>query len=174
MSNRGNPHGLLPTGRTIEGGEPHIEILTKDAAQATAIFTGDVVNREADDNIAPGGTPGTTTYTGVSLSFGAALSLSTHVVVTSPGALFVVQVNNDTDGIAAADPGSNVNFEFNPGSPTTLISGHELDESSINTTASLDAKILRLWDKPDNAYGANGDMVIMFNKHRNVPNVAGV
>ena len=166
MANRDNPHGLMPIGRTIDGGEPLIKSFSKDASEATALFVWDVVNREADGNLADGGTPGTTTYTGVNLNYGAGSALTTHLVVVSPGALFVAQDNNDTNGFDAADMGLNVNFEFNAGSTDTLISGHELDESTVNTTSTLDAKMLEIWDKPDNAAGANVDVVVLINKHR--------
>ena len=165
MANRDNPHGLIPVGRTLSGGEPRVKQFSKDSSGGN-IFIHDVVNREADGNITAGGTPGTTTYTGVSLNYSATGAAGTHLVVVSPDAMFVAQDNADTDGIAAADLGLNCNFEFNAGSADSKISGHELDESSADTTNTLDAKLHELWNSPNNEHSANADIVITINKHR--------
>lgn len=175
MANVDNPHGLRPVGRTIDGGFPRIQEFAKDSSEAAAIFIFDAVNREADGNIeANSATPGTTAYTGVSLNYGAAATATTHLVIVSPGCLFEAQDNNDTDGLAAADEGLNINIELNAGSATTLISGHELDESTLNTSNALDLHVLQRLDVPENEYGSYCRMVVMFNKHRYAPAVAGV
>lgn len=175
MANRDNPHGLRPLMRTMSGGFPVIEQFTKDAAEAAAIFIFDAVNQEADGNIeANSATPGTTLYTGVSLNHGAASKETKHLVIVSPDAVFEAQDNNDTDGIAAADIGLNANIELNAGNANTLISGHEIDESTAATTNSLDVKLLKKLDVPDNEFGPWCRVEIMFNKHRRAPGVAGV
>jgi hypothetical protein len=174
MANRDNPHGLRPLLRSLSGGHVSINQYQKDVSMATAIFIWDVVNRENDENLAPGGTPGTTTYQGVSLNYGAALTATDHQVIDSPDAIFEAQDNADTDGFAEADMGLNCDLEFNAGSTTDEISGHEIDESAINTTATLDVKLLRLYAVPDNAFGANGRIEVMINKHRLGNAVAGV
>ena len=175
MANVDNPHGLRPLMRTIEGGFPEIRTFDKDASEAAAIFIWDAVNQEADGNIeANSATPGTTRFTGVSLNHGAASTLTSHSVIVSPGAIFEAQDNSDTDGFTAADMGLNVNLELNAGSATTFISGHELDESTVNTTATLDIKMLQLLNVPDNAAGAWSRVEVRFNKHRMSPEVAGV
>jgi len=174
MANNDNPHGLRPLGRVIGGGEPEILGFDKDASEAAAIFMWDAVNQEADGNIeANSATPGTTLYTGVSLNYGAASTLTRHLVMVSPNALFEAQDNNDTDGFAAADAGLGCNIELNAGSTTTQVSGHELDESTA-AASSLDVKLLELLDVPDNAYGAFSRWVIQFNKHRFAYGTAGV
>lgn len=175
MANVDNPHGLRPLGRVLGGGEAEIQWMQKDASEGTAIFIWDAVNREADGNLdAASATPGTTLYSGVSLNYGAASTLTDHAIIISPDALFEAQDNSDTDGFAAADMGLNVNLELNAGSSISQISGHELDESTINTTNSLDMKLLRLYPVVDNAYGAFGRFEVMFNKHRMAAGVAGV
>lgn len=175
MANVDNPHGLRPIMRTMSGGCPVIEQFFKDASEAAAIFIFDAVNQEADGNIeANSATPGTTLYSGVSLNYGAALTLTPHLVIVSPDAVFEAQDNNDTDGTAAVDMGLNGNIELNAGSALTQISGHELDESTFNTTNSLDVKLLKKLDVPDNDFGSFCRVEIMFNKHRRAPGVAGV
>lgn len=174
MANADNPHGFAPLLVNLGGGRSVIQEFTKDVDETTAIFRNDLVNREADGNIAPGGTPGTTTYTGVALNHGAASTVTQHSVVISPDALFEGQDNNDTDGIAAADLGLNANAEFNGGDANTLLSGHEIDESTVNTSAARDLKMLNLYNVPDNAHGANARIEVVINNHRLAPGVAGV
>jgi hypothetical protein len=157
------------------GGPPRIQSFSKDSGEGTAIFVGDAVNREADGNIeAASATPGTTLFSGVSLNYGAASTATEHLVIVSPDALFSAQDNADTDGFAAADMGMNVNIELNAGSATTKVSGHELDESTIVETATVDLHMLELLAVPDNAYGAHSRIVVTFNKHRMYGGVAGV
>lgn len=167
MANVDNPHGFRPLMRNLDGGEPRIEEYDKDASEATAIFPFDIVSREADGNIAPGGTPGTTRYQGVALEYGAAATATKHLVIESPNAVFEAQDNADTDGIAAADLGLNANAEFNAGNLTKQQSGHEIDESSAAATATLDLKLLRLLKTPDadNDFGANARIEVVINKH---------
>lgn len=174
MANVDNPHGLQPLMRSIEGGEVQVARFLKGAAVSGAIFINDVVARNADGNLAAGGTPGTTTYDGVSLNRGATLTETWHDVIVTPKAVYEAQDNNDTNGFDFADQGLNVNIEFNAGNATTGISGHELDESTVATTASLDVHLLRLHRVPTNAYGAFGRWEVVFNKHRMSSNAAGV
>jgi hypothetical protein len=175
MPNIDNPHGLRPLGRTMSGGMPRIQAFQKDAAENAAVFIFDAVNRETDGFIeANSATPGTTLYSGVSLNYGAASTLTDHLVIVSPDAIYDIQDNNDTDGIALGDEGANGNIELNAGSATTLISGHELDESTINTGSGLDLHILERINDPSNAYGAFCRVAVTFNKHRMYGGVAGV
>ncbi len=174
MANVDNPHGLRPLMRTLNGGCPVVRQYIKDSAEATAIFINDVVQRQADGNIAAGGTPGTTLFLGVALNYGAASQQTDHLVIVSPDAIFEAQDNNDTDGFAAADMGLNCNLEFNAGNAQSYISGHELDESTAGTNASLDVKLLDKLDVPDNEYGPNCRVQVVFNKHLFAKGVAGV
>ena len=174
MANTDNPHGLRPI-RHFMGAPFAIAERSKDADEGTALFIFDAVNREDDGAIeAASATPGTTLYSGVNLNYGAASTATTHLVIEDPYVVFEAQDNNDTDGFAAADMGLNCNLELNAGSATTLLSGHELDESTINTTNSLDVHLLQKLADPNNAYGANCRIEILFNKHRMALGVAGV
>lgn len=174
MANRDNPHGLAPLMRTLSGGPPSVQQYTKDANEATALFIGDVVARDDDGNISDGGTPGTTTYQGVNLVQGAAATLSLHLVMDSPDAVFEAQDDDGTTGLVEADMGLNANLIFGAGSAYSGISGHEIDQNTANTTATLDVKLLTKLAAVDNAYGPHCRVEIVFNKHRLNPGVAGV
>lgn len=173
MANSDAPHGLRPIS-TLSGGAFYIEEFAKAVGFGTAAFIGDTVARQADGSIQSGGTPGTTRITGVNLNFGAASTATTHAVVTGIDTVFEAQDNNDTDGIAAADLGLNANIENNAGSTSTQLSGYEIDESTANTTNTLDVHLLRLYNSPDNAHSGWARIEILINKHRFAQDSVGV
>lgn len=173
MPNVDNPHGLRPLYR-LGGGNPAVEEFDKVVGYGTAIFIHDAVNRVADGSIEVSATPGTTLWSGVALNHGAASTATKHLVLVDPSMVFEAQDNDDTDGLAAEDMGLNINIEKGAGSATTKISGHELDESTLDVTNSLDLHVLKLLAVPDNDYGEHARVEVMFNKHRLAPGVVGV
>ena len=174
MANIDNPHGLRPLGICLGGGPQVFEEYSKAATYGTAIFVYDAVNRVADNTIEASATPGTTLYSGVALNYGAASSKTTHLVLISPDAIFEAQDDDDTTGLVEADMGLNANLILGAGSTTTHVSKHEIDQSTAQTTNTLDVHLLRLLNVPDNAAGAHARVELVFNKHRMAPGVAGV
>lgn len=174
MSNNDHGLGLVPL-YASSGGPFLVRKLTKDAAQGTAIFRGDVVQREADSFIKPGGTPGTDTYDGVSLDYGAVSALTDHLVVVDPYCVFEAQDSGGGAGLVVADEGQNCNFVFSAGSALTKLSGHKLDGAGThNTTNTLDAHLLGLINRQNNDPGAYAAFEILINKHRRAPATAGI
>jgi hypothetical protein len=171
MANINNPSGLRPLARTISGGCPTILPYTKLASYGTPLYIFDAVNQVASGDIEVSATPGTTYYTGVNLTYGAANTASTHLVVVSPDAVFVAQSNGNT---VAADRGLNANLVLGAGNPDTLVSGHQVNDSTKNTTATLDVKLLDTQPVPNNDYGTYSKWLVVFNKHRFSAGVAGV
>lgn len=171
--NNDNPHGLRPIG-TIHGGGFEVEELNKVIGYGTAIFVGDAVNRVADGSIEASATPGTTLYSGVSLNYGALSKATTHLVLTDPSVIYEAQDNNASAGIAAIDLGLNANLQLNAGSTTTEQSGHEINETGKDVTATLDVHLRRLFAIPGNAHGGWARIEITFNKHRMAPAAVGV
>lgn len=166
MANVDNPHGFRPLMRALNGGSPSVMPMTKDVDGSTAIFKHDIVRQDTDGYINPGGTPGTTRYAGVSLNYGAGSAITEHDVMWQPDAMYEAQDNNATDGITIADMGAGANAEFNAGSTTTKISGHEINETGISSTAAaLDLKLISLYKASGNAFGANARIVVVINKH---------
>lgn len=163
MPNVNNPHGLRPIMRNFDGGPSEAREFNKTAAIGTAIFRNDAVCVVTGGNIQPGRA---TAFMGVSLDYGKASTLTSHRVIASPTAIFEAQDNNSTDGIAAADLGKNANLSTAvAGSATLLISGHQIDEASVATTNSLDVMLLNLHPVPDNDFGSNARIEVMFNRH---------
>lgn len=173
MANTDNPHGLGFVG--MDGpGIPMTQHFQKVVGTGTAIFEQDAVARGASGDILPGGTPGTTLITGVAKDYGATSTATEHDVIVSSDALYEAQDNNATDGIAAIDLGANANLEYNAGSVTTRQSGHEINETGISTTNTMDVHLLELLNVPGNAHGSWARIVVKINAHRYGFNQAGV
>lgn len=174
MANVNNPHGLRPLMRTDSGGAPECEGYTKALAYGQAIYIWDPVTLLAGvlNGPASGITPGTTRYLGVALNASLASLLATMVVMTARDAMYEAQ--EDASGAAnvvAAKMGYNANLTTDAGDATRLVSKVQISGTSINTTSSLDVNIRRLYNVPDNAYGANARLEIKFNKHLQNPEV---
>lgn len=173
MANLNNPHGCRPLGISLSGGPQLFEHFLKVVGYGTAIFRYDAVNRVADGSIEVSITPGTTNISGVSMNYGAASTATEHEVLVSPDALFEAQ-GDDGTGFAAADEGLNCNLILTAGNATTKQSKHQLDASTVNTTNTLDVKVLKLFDDGINVAGGYARVEFLFNKHRMTPVIAGV
>jgi hypothetical protein len=176
MANVDNPYGLRCLGLAMGGGHPQIDKFSKVVGYGTAIFPGDAVHQVADGSIeSNSATPGTTRFSGVALDYGAASTATDHLVIISPDALFEAQDDGVGATIAAADVGLNANLILGAGDATKLQSGHEIDTNTKAATATLDVKLLRKLNVPNNDFAlANVRMEIMFANHRFAPATAGV
>lgn len=169
MANVSNPHGLRPLGRTLSGGFPTIESYQKAAADTQALYIFDAVSRLAG-YVSGTSTPGTTLFTGVNLLAGIASTLTDHLVVISPDAMFEAQCSDTT---TAALMGYNANLTLNaptvtaPGNGYTGISAHVV--GTLVVTAAKDVHVQRLFSAPDNAYGASSRVEVSFNRHALTP-----
>ena len=178
MANANNPHGLRPLGTSVSGAPTSISKYTKSASNATPIYRQDVVARQSGGAIgADSITPGTTLLSGVSLDYGAALTQTDHLIVTSPDALFEVQADASSGnvGFVAANGGLNANLVYAAGSALPPhLSGTMLAISTLATTATLDVHVLGLYADINNVFGPQARVEIVINKHRLAPGVAGV
>lgn len=175
MANANSPHGLRSVGQVFGVGQ-EVESFNKAVGLGTGFFIGDAVARAADGSMTITITPGATFYSGVNLTFGAASTATSHLIITDPFTIFEVQDDNDTDGIAAVDLGLNCNLNLTSvaGSTTTKLSGHQLDESSAATTSTLDVHLRKLFAIVGNAHGSNARIEVTFNNHRMLTQAAGV
>lgn len=81
-------------------------------------------------------------------------SLSQYVIVhDDPNLLFAVQEDSLGGSMGADAPSANVDLIAGAGSTVTGYSGWTLDSSTLNTTATLQMRILRVLDEPDNLVG---------------------
>lgn len=163
MANVDHPSGFQPVMRTLSGGQIQLFTHPKDADETTPIRPFDIVRLEADANINPGGTPGTTRFLGVAMNYGAGSKVTRHGVIEAPDAVYVAQDDGSNSGILAVDIGLNANAVFNAGSER--LSGHEINSNTKQTTNTLDLKLLRLHASAENDYGTFARIEVVINKH---------
>lgn len=177
MANVDSPHGLAVL-RRRGGGPLETEVFKKLVGDGVAMCKGDVCRQAAGDAtfgpVITSGltTPGTTLATGIALNYSPASTAADIWVWTDWDAVFEMQDNNDTDGFTAANNGLNGNIECTASTGKT--SAHELDESTIATSAARDVKCVALFAAIDNAYGSWARVECQWNQHRKGYGVAGV
>jgi hypothetical protein len=171
VANVNAPFGFRSIGRTLEGGEIELVPFNVLSSYATTIFIGDVVEQNAAGNIDRVITPGTTVMSGVSMNHGILSTTRVQLVCAQARALFAAQA---LLSLVYADTGLNVNVQLGTGSTTTKKSADVLDTETENTTASLDFKLLRKRDEPNNDFGNYSRWEVVFNVHRMNGSIAGV
>lgn len=187
MANKDRPCGLKPIKHV--NGVPwngKFNIYYKAAGLAEAMFIGTPV-MSAGSADATGKYPtiklaGQTSARGVIVGFGNTPYLAADLtdldlayspastahyvaVVDDPGVIFEAQEDNDTSDLAATSAGGNADLTTESGDTTTGLSTVEIDSDTETTTSTLQVKILRLVDRPDNALGTYSKWEIMFNQH---------
>jgi len=187
MANKDRPLGLKPV-KHINGApwNGKVNIYYKAAGLAEAMFIGTPV-MSAGSADATGKYPtiklaGQTSVRGVIVGFGNTPYLAADLtdldltnspastahyvaVVDDPQVIFEAQEDNDSADLAATSAGSNADLTTESGNTTTGKSTVEIDSSSEDTTSTLQVKIMRLVDRPDNALGTYSKWEIMFNQH---------
>jgi hypothetical protein len=151
-----------------------VQQYVKDAAENAIICINDLVGMATDGGLILAANPGNVFYIGVALNHALAYTLSTHLVVDSPDAVFEAQDNAVSAGVVAADIGAAANIEVNAGSTKSLVSGHEINETGIHATSILDVKLLRLMNTPDNAFGPHARIEVRISRHMLAPGVVGI
>ena len=183
MANVNNPYGLRALGNLSATGAQKQYAYTIDDNQAGAIFQGDLVTlvggylvkfapqthvsaigvfngcfyndpttqKPTWKNYYPGG---------INITSGT-ISAS---VMDDPNQLFTIQVDGT---MTQAAIGNNADVtQSTTGSTVTGVSNMTLNFSTQATTAALNLKIVGLYDLPNNALGANAQVVVKINEHR--------
>lgn len=192
MANINAPFGFRPLMTCLSGAPPALRQYGKPASDANAIFINDLVKKVASSTPDPvgalavpmpnvqtayQGTPGTTLWVGASLDFGAASKATPHYVVDEVSALYAAQCANvgPTSITVAAHVGKNANISIAvAGSSLSKQSGLQVDDSTIAATATLDVKILGVFNVSPNAEGNFAIVEVMINKHLYAQGAAGV
>ena len=181
MANVNAPFGFRPTMRTVTGASGRLISAHKIAGYGTALFINDAVTHAAAGTlntpaIDAGITPGTTPVLGVNLQYGAASTATNHtIVLASAGAVF--QVQGDGTGatfLVAAALSKNANIALTAGNATLKLSKHSLSETSLNTTNTLDLRVRKLFESPDNALGQYARVEVTFNNLVDADQKAGI
>lgn len=180
MANSNAPFGFRPTMRSLSGAAGSVVRAHKLVGYGTALYINDAVTHAAsgtkntvciDANITPGSTP----VFGVNLIYGALSTATDHIVVLAQNSVFVVQ--GDGTGatfLVAASLNKNANMALTAGNTGTLISKHELSETSINTTSTLDLRVRGLYESSNNAAGQYAQVFCTFNNLVDANQVAGI
>jgi hypothetical protein len=88
-------------------------------------------------------------------------------VADSPDLIFEIQEDADGGALAIASIGLNASIVVGSGSTTTGRSGMQLDTSSVNTTATLELKIMGFVTRPENEMAvANAKVLVKINNHQ--------
>ena len=88
-------------------------------------------------------------------------------VASDPDLMFLIQEDSDGGALAATNVGQNVDLVAGTGSAATGKSGFEADSSTANTTNTLQLRIHKLWESPNNAIGTNAVWQVSINLHQN-------
>lgn len=89
----------------------------------------------------------------------------TVMVADDPTQEFIVQEDSVGGALALTDIGLNTDCVAGTGNDSTGKSAWELDSSKAATTNTLQLRILRLYDAPDNAVGDHAVWVVRINAH---------
>tara|TARA_R100000808_G_C2154775_1_gene166128 strand:+ start:4702 stop:5253 length:552 start_codon:yes stop_codon:yes gene_type:complete len=175
MANVDSPFGFVPV-RHLSGNAPRTNKYTITSGLAENIFRGDLCILTADGVI----TPHTATevnnigvFAGVSYTasdgsyvysdYWPTGTTATNIIAyvyDDPYTVYKVQ----SDGSPAqTDIGACADVVAGTGSTTTGQSAFELNSSMGTGTAT--AKLIALWDSPENAFGTNAVMEVLINEH---------
>lgn len=187
MANTDRVNGFKPVG-TLSGGYGvlgYIQRCLKDEDDSTELAVGDVVEivTSNESNMMP-------TVTAASagdLSYGVCVGLENWdgndpevtqtldqpryiagskrcyvLVAIAPDLLMEVQSSGTFED---GDIGANGDLTDATPDVDAQTSGQEIDQSSVNTTNTLNFKILECINREDNALGANAKLLVMFNLH---------
>jgi hypothetical protein len=180
MANVNAPFGFRPSMRTVSGAHGSLVPAHKIAGYGTALFIGDAVTHAAAGTkatlaIDAAITPGTTPVLGVNLNYGAASTATDHTIILAKDAVF--QCQGDGTGatfLVAAAMNKNANMALTAGDTGLLRSKHQLSETSINTTNTLDLRIRGLVQTPNNALGKYAVVFVAFNNLVEANQIAGI
>lgn len=162
MANSNNPNGFTPVQNANNGGGQPVVTYFDLSSTNTIIGKGDPVKSASGviDRAAAGDA-----LIGIAAEHKAANSGGTIAVWADPSQLFSAQTDDGTGtGTAVAAAQGNCNFVAGNASNGRSIA--ELDESSVNTTATLPFKLLWLEKSPNNAYGEFNRWVCKINNHQ--------
>jgi hypothetical protein len=105
------------------------------------------------------------------LNYSASDGLLKVLVADDPGQLFVIEEDTGGSALTAQEIGTACSFTYTATTGNTIsgISYAVLDRSTTATTTDNTLRIIKKWDKPDNAYGDYCKWVVQINRHRLTP-----
>jgi hypothetical protein len=175
MSNANRINGFKPVGHLFlptELMQAHEYTLTS----GNRCYEGDVLKAVAAGTVEPAAAGIALAAIGIAAHYaddGNSTATVKVMVYDDPYIIFAVQA--DTSGTpAVADVFSTADHVAGSGNATTKQSGHQLKGSDLAAGTNAQFKVVGLVDEPDNAWGANAKLKVMFNEHFFHAAVAGV
>lgn len=128
----------------------------------------------ADDSYCPLPNP----YLASNPSFGYTVNsagLVKVLVADDPNQHFVIEEDTGGSALDAQSVGAGVSFIFQAttGNNTSGIANAVLDRSGVDTGALQQFRLIKKWDRPDNAFGNFCKWVVRINQHRYTSSTSG-
>jgi len=188
MANADRPSGARPVNRDGSSYNGSLRKVQVDASNATAIFPGDFVVREADGNYTPATAGATNVIDGVVVGVVvdrtvAATEHPGYLPATTAGYIliapaescyFAIQEDGDTTPLTAAARGARVNFIAGAGSTTTGRSAHEIDSTAVGVDATYQLSLIDYVQREDNEAGAYAEWIVKVNLTQEGRATAGI
>lgn len=189
MANANTPYGLRPY--AYRSGGPYngaVRTYYVPVGNGTALYLGDpvqIVTNSSDGNgvqtaeiaTAGGGTYVLGAFMGISNNAGTATipllqsqtpylpaSTAAYIYVSDdPDLLYAIQEDSVGGAMVSGASGRNADLVAGSGSTYTSQSGWQLDSSTLQTTNTLQMRIVQLLQEADNAVGVNAKWLTMIN-----------
>ena len=169
MANSNRPEGLKPYKGVLRATTYEVD------SSAGNILIFDPVTMEADGKVVAATAGSNQKLLGTALGYHATGSAGTIVVADHPDQLFVIQDDGDSATITEADVGRNADF-VSTDTANALVSAIELDTSTLNTTATLQLRVLGkvgVDSDTQNEWGDNVKLIVKINYHQ-LDNTTGI
>jgi hypothetical protein len=165
MANVNAPYGAI----LITDAGKQLRVRRFPKKSGNAIYEGDFVIQDATGtvDVAVAGS----VILGVAMESKAATNTDDIAICDDPEAVFSIQASANA---AATDVFANADVVATAGDTGLSRSKHALDSASINTTNSLQLKIIGLHKIASNAYGSYAQVKVLINKHAYKSGVLGV
>lgn len=162
MANKNQPFGFRP-----KSPNPQVHPYPLSSSNSEILCGHPVVTGSNGyiTNATAGG--GAASIRGIAAEYKAASSGGNLLVWDDPYTIFLAQEDGAGATSTVAYAGENVDFCSDETSGNSVNSAAELDSSSHATTATLQFRLLRKYNIPNNAYGAYCIWECMINAHQN-------
>lgn len=188
MANADRPSGATPVNRDGSSYNGSVRKVQVDVSNATAIFPGDFVVREADGNYTPATAGATNVIGGVcvgvvvdrtvaateSPGYLPATTAGYINIVPADSAYFMIQEDGVTTPLTSAARGGNIQFIAGAGDTQMGRSNHELDSDTVGADATYQLTLIDKVDRENNDYGAYADWIVKVNLDQEGRATAGI
>ena len=147
--------------------------ITVAGANSSNLIVGSIVGF-ADDSFCPLPNPYLATNPNFAYTVNSA-GLVKILVADDPNQHFVIEEDTGGTALDAQSVGAGASFTYigTTGNTTSGVANTVLDRSGIDTGGLQQFRLIKKWDKPDNAYGNFCKWVVKINQHRYTSTTSG-